>query len=1153
MKLKHFILSGIAFAFTAGLSAQSDGTYTIYPVPQKQTAQTGSAAWSVADCEVVCEDGIDAVTRRRLASILTEAGGAQTVENFVSEPTANHVPRIYLGVNGSGLSTDTKAGELGLDRSVFAKASKYDRHLVYVGAGAQGQAQIVILGENTDAAFYGLASLEQMLEQVSEGAMPCVAIYDYADQQNRGIVEGYYGVPYPAEVKKDLMRFMMRHKMNSYMYGAKSDPYHSSMWREAYPATVTEAQRKLGYLSQDMVADINATSHETKVNFIWAIHPGNAFLSSSTVIADVMSKFRKMYALGVRQFAVFVDDVSIPSTQADYQLNAQRVTDLQKAIEKEWNTTYTVAADTVKPLQFVPQIYCGAFAGSEEQRRDFFTALAATPKNVAIYTTGWGVWSVPNSQNVNDVRQYLGRDVAWWWNYPCNDNDGTKLFPADMHTNFRDESRIDDNARVDASLANCLGILSNPMQQGEVSKIPLFGVADYAWNNNAFNNAANHRAAVSAVVTEPYVEALRTLIPYLRYYDGDALSGTISSFKATLRGGNPDPEGLCEVLQQVEQAAAVLRGLETSASESDRLFYTDLSPWLLKLQAMAREGIRLARASALGNEGPEKWNAYVPAIDEVAALDTAARYYAPRLSGSVGANLSVSSAKAEPAAMSLRPFLDYMLEEGLGDYLPAPAVKPERFTNVEAPRGNVTTVNGVAAVNTSANDIAPGQYYGIALPQPVMAEDVLVADTLHNHFHVIYSADGRNWTRYTDKEKLLAAPVKYLCIYNPGSEQRRVILRRQSLAITLPQPFDASKATVTLPSGSVWDNHGAALLVDGDPATFTCLYRNQQAGDAYQLTLPEPTVVGDVRVYMGITNGDHMNAGRVQVSADGNKWTNLYVKGTLITEWKVSLPQTQPYSDEAVYCDFVAFDRTPVKYLRFYLSQPNTSKWLRFHEIEVNRNTYLSKFVAPASDTDGVALAAANDGKGHVRAEAKGGIVYRFLNARPASAVTVYQNAARGIPVTAALEMSSADGRDTETVSLGALGENVTVFDLKPYAGRNLLNLRLSWEGDVAPAIYEIAETADADRLPVVSGIASVETGDAEVSLTVADGRLTLQAVQSIASVEVFALDGRLMLSAVPAACRFDLPRVDSAGGVLTLRVALADHSQRTFKVKMQR
>ena len=42
-----------------------------------------------------------------------------------------------------------------------------------------------------------------------------------------------------------------------------------------------------------------------------------------------------MYSLGVRHFAVFVDDVGVPSSEADLKANADHLTALQHAIEEK--------------------------------------------------------------------------------------------------------------------------------------------------------------------------------------------------------------------------------------------------------------------------------------------------------------------------------------------------------------------------------------------------------------------------------------------------------------------------------------------------------------------------------------------------------------------------------------------------------------------------------------------------------------------------------------------------------------------------------------------------------------------------------------------------------------------------------------------------
>jgi hyaluronoglucosaminidase len=105
-----------------------------------------------------------------------------------------------------------------------------------------------------------------MLE-AQKGSLRKVRIYDYANTQYRGVIEGYYGVPYSKEVTEDLFRFMARYKMNTYMYGAKSDPYHSRYWEKPYPTSITQKEKELGYLSQDMLRSMTDVAHQCKVNF----------------------------------------------------------------------------------------------------------------------------------------------------------------------------------------------------------------------------------------------------------------------------------------------------------------------------------------------------------------------------------------------------------------------------------------------------------------------------------------------------------------------------------------------------------------------------------------------------------------------------------------------------------------------------------------------------------------------------------------------------------------------------------------------------------------------------------------------------------------------------------------------------------------------
>ena len=649
----------LLLALVAG-SAWADGGYTVYPIPHEQVAGQGTASFTHA-VSIVAESGIDEYTRNRAIQVLADRGLQATVVKKAKSGQST----IYLGVNGSGGVADKMASRKKLRRDVFQK-EKYDRHIVSLTA-EKGRAQVVILGENTDAAFYGLATLEQMLDRGTK-SLPCATFYDYADVQNRGVIEGYYGVPYSMEVTADLFRFMARYKLNAYMYGAKSDPYHSRYWDKAYPEKITDEERRLGLMTQDMLCQLTDVAHQTKVNFIWAIHPGQSFTSadSKDVLDRIMSKFEKMYELGVRQFGVFVDDVGVPDDEPTLKLGAERLAQLQGKIDKKWNFTGAAPADTVKPLQYVPQLYAFSWV-SKEKARKFWESLRPVPAKVNIYTTGKNVWSVPNSSDLDVLHDYLGREVSWWWNYPCNDNDMTKIFPADTYSNFADEKHIANDARLEKGL-RLKTIIINPMQQGEISKIALFSVADYTWNMNAFDNQTSWEASLPAVVGRNRADAFKTLVPYLRHYDAQTpLAQLISNFKAAFEKGSAAEKtqasaALTTQLKRLGEACDVVATMQQSHLESDSLFYADLRPWLLKLKSMTTQAQTMLRALQPDGEKAVGRIDFAKSWSAIEGMEKNEQFQFDVLNG-LGSDIKLSVLTAEPAAKSLRPFLNWLLEQ----------------------------------------------------------------------------------------------------------------------------------------------------------------------------------------------------------------------------------------------------------------------------------------------------------------------------------------------------------------------------------------------------------------------------------------------------------------------------------------------------------
>lgn len=1134
MKKKSAIFGIVLCFLCSGPSAWADDVYTIYPVPHEQIARTGHVSLS-KKVNLVCESGIDKATLERAASILREHGLEVEQTHTASATQTN----VFLGINGSGEMADKKASALGLDRTVLTKEGKFDRHIVCL-ADDNGQASLIVLGENTDATFIGLASVEQMLDGGTD-ALPCVTINDYADLQSRGLVEGYYGYPYTVTVKKDLMRFMMRYKMNTYMYGAKSDPYHSQYWKNAYPTTLTAEQEKNGWLSQDMIRDLTAVSAETKVNFIWAIHPGNDFTGSSTIINNIMNKYDMMYNLGVRQFAVFVDDVSVPGDAATHKLNATRLADLQKAIEKKYNAQGTAPADTVRPLHFVPQVYASAFVDAAT-RKSFFNALAAVPDYITIYTTGWGVWSVPNSSDLNVVKEDLGRNVAWWWNYPCNDNADGQLYPMDTYSNFHDMPAVDGNARLPKKLQNGVGIVCNPMQEGEVSKSSLFSVANYSWNNEDFDNAESWEASFKAILANgEMAAAYRVLCPYLRYNDPEELGTLIATYKSSLKNGTPAPDNLKAKLEEVLVACDKLAGLKDSETESDVLLYNDLAPWLLKLQQMASSAHAMLTSASMDDTDTRKWATYAPEVRKVEGLETEEAYKAYALEG-MGNGISVSVRPSQPSELHLKPFVGYLKENALGDYFTRTSGNAFA-SNKEGAKGNVVSTNGTTYAVTPSLTLEKGEYAGITLEAATTVNALTVDEALLENFSLMYSTDGKSWKRISVAGEVPVGFVKHIVYLNEADEGRSLMLSKSKLSVSTP--YIPLVAAITVPSGEGAENTSKGNITDGDLTTFFAVNKNQVTGDAYQLSLKAQTDIHDVRVYIGTKNGDYMNSGKVQVSNDGRTWTDLKVKGTNQTTFNINTPQVKPYAPEIKYCDFDGAG-TVARYVRLYVANANTSKWLRLYEIEVNKQFYAANTEKECTDAQGNALPALTDGLGYTAMETTASsITYKLRGIGNLKKLIVYQDATApaGNTVPATLSLTDDGENWTET---GKLTEAAQEIDMSAHPQAKAL--RIAWSG-TRPLIYEIVEVDDEDNKPVISAIVPIET-TADMKISTNGKSLTLTAPGGIKSVAFYRMDGaQMQLRHFANEKNIQVPIPETAQGLIIAKIETTDKKASAYKL----
>ena len=1158
MKKKLLFIGMVALIFPLTMSAQ----YTIYPIPHSQTAGTGSVSFTQT-VNVICDKGIDSATQKRITSIFAEKGITTHFSSAVSASESN----VYLGVKGANGATEAKAQALSLNTDVLSKDSVFDRHVLSLTDGGSGVAQLLVLGENTDATFIGLASLEQILDEGTSN-LSTVTISDYADLKERGIIEGFYGKPYAKEVRLDLLRFMMRYKMNTYVYGAKSDPYHSGSWSKPYPTSdqLTEKQKSSGFVSSEDMQEFASVARDTKVNVAWAIHPGNNLTNSSTVISDIMTKFSSMYNLGFRQFAVFCDDVSIPSTVDGMKLTAQRITDLQKAIEEKWNVAGAAPSDTVKPIRFTPQIYCRSFAGSESQYNNFFNALSSMPSNVTVYYTGGAVWSVPNNADLNTVQKQFGREVIWWWNYPCNDN-GTgpsEIYPMDMYSNFYDMPNVNSNSTLPSSItASHQGIICNPMEQGEASKTPLFSAGDFGWNNKAFNNTQSWEASFKGVLpgNEAAQKAYRFLAPYLSKNDPSSLNTLISKYKS-----NGQTADLVSLMNEIITNCDVISALESSETDGERLLYTDIKPWVLRLRGLATTTIDLLNVSTI-DDRDEAWSQYIALVNTVKGLSTNSEYMTHHMSGFGSDYINTSERLTHASYRYLTPFVtEYLKKNACSDIFGEAATKPTIVTNVEnigaTPTVTYTSTSAIMKAASGTTTLTPDGYVGYELPKTHLVSAVKfdASYTNGNPFITLVSADGSTWKQITNNICPMDY-VRYVVVKNISSEDQ--VLKMAASKNLVRFGTAATISATSVPTQSFWGSHTADLMCDGDYSTYVCINRNQAAGDIYQLTLADTTEIKNVRICMGTTNEDYATDANVQISADNQTWTSLCVLGTRNTQYSIDLSQNivvgKADGNDVIATDFAPISTykgeitpTKAKYVRLKLNSA-PSKWLRLCEIEVNGTNVTT--LPELATAGGIAVVGGVDHDGttststyELNSLAANNLVYNLSGVKKTEKVKLYCDPSN-LPTSATYAIT-LDGTTWQTVEPTSGNGILTIaFSEEQGAAKQL---KITWPKNTStPVIYEIVEVTTTESLPIVSAIRSITTiGNDTKSVTLCneEGVLTAQSATAMTRVETYALDGQKVFSqdlggaheaVIPAVC----------GQALILRIMLEGGKSQAFKV----
>lgn len=379
----------------------------------------------------------------------------------------------------------------------------------------------------------------------------------------RGIVEGFYGKPWTQAQRLDMMAFCESCGLNAYIYAPKDDPYHREKWREPYP----ESQRK-------KLAILIRAAQKHNVRFIYALSPGldasYALIHGAMDREKLLSKLDSVYALGVRDFAIFFDDI----TEKDGAGQAELLRWLDERFVK--------AHGDVSPLIVVPTEYFlpdmkEANGRAKKYTREFSRGL---PSDATPLFTGDGVAKGGLSEkSMDEAAALYGRRLGLWWNYPVNDYMEAKLALGPVEN-------LPKSGNVPA-------IFFNPMTFGETSKIALATGAAYALSPEsyepqaAWENAIREQYGDLAPQMELFAEQSRHLEnnwANIGPPDGESLRAAMDDFWRAWPKGEGADAHLAELRKKLDALKDAVKTLQSNLPGKKK---RECKPQLKQLERLA--------------------------------------------------------------------------------------------------------------------------------------------------------------------------------------------------------------------------------------------------------------------------------------------------------------------------------------------------------------------------------------------------------------------------------------------------------------------------------------------------------------------------------------------------------------------------------------
>lgn len=379
--------------------------------------------------------------------------------------------------------------------------------------------------------------------RVSEPLQSEASLPEFMD----GVIEGFYGPDWTVANTEAILAFMAQHRLNTFVYAPKYDPYQRADWMKPYPPK-----------NFAVLATIVHAAERNHITFVYSVSPGLSIdYQSLTDRKLLLAKINQIRSLGVTHFMLSFDDIGGNLT-ANLAIEQSQLADWVLHTERIHHPNFE--------LMFTPTLYDGV------SPNPYWAALKTSLyQGINVIWTGPYVLSQTiTSSEAKTAQALMGHRIVIWDNYPVNDY---TYLEAPYHPHLFLGPVVGRSAGLKKVVA---AYFFNPMLQAQASEVALWTGAAYLNHPDRYQPRVSWQHALSSLGGK----AAPSFRLFAAANSESFLSPSINTLSAEVANfwtkppQYPKKSGLFKTFTAMAQANASMK-----AGLPDPTLYQQIAPW----------------------------------------------------------------------------------------------------------------------------------------------------------------------------------------------------------------------------------------------------------------------------------------------------------------------------------------------------------------------------------------------------------------------------------------------------------------------------------------------------------------------------------------------------------------------------------------------